>query len=280
MAPGYRDNDKTLLERHWPLMLSVLVLIVLCFAYFAIYSEKSSTARSLLLAIVPDVAASLLIAACLYLLLNRDFRAARSETVHYDDLRSEMEEQLGALRSAIQALSDHSGALRKRSTIPPLDSMFADANVISIAAVSGLGFVNHHRGLLEDQLRKGRKLRVLLLDIDRRDALQSWDRLSNPPMNTPEEDIRAGIRQFLGLADLREYPGSCEVKLLDTCLPYSLILCEGAHVSEMQVEMHAYRRAPEERPNILLSSQADQHWFEFFAQQFDLAWSKARVPPR
>jgi hypothetical protein len=257
----------------------MLALIVLCFSYFAIYSAKDSPGRSLLLAIVPDVAASLLIAACLYLLLNRDFRAARSETGH-DDLRSAMEKQLSALRSATRALSDQRGALRKRSLIPSLDSMFADAKVISIAAVSGLGFVNHHRGLLEEQLRKGRKLRVMLLDIDYRDALQSWDRLSNPPMNTPEEDIRAGIRQFLGLADLREYSGSCEVKLLDTVLPYSMILCEGVHVSEMQVELHAYRRAPEERPNILLSSHADQHWFEFFAQQFDTAWSRAKVPPR
>ncbi|MGH3405397.1 MAG: hypothetical protein ACRDRJ_23325 [Streptosporangiaceae bacterium] len=48
----------------------------------------------------------------------------------------------------------------------------------------------------------------------------------------------------------------------------------------MQVELHAYRHAPEDRPNVLLSDQADQQWFQFFVQQFDQAWSQAKHCPR
>lgn len=276
---GSESDGKTFLERHWPLVVGVLALAVLCFSYFAIYSTRASSARALLLAVVPDVASSLIIAACLYLLLNRDFRKIRT-TESQGDLREALELQISSLKAVIDALYDHSGVLRRRSVAPTFESMFEGATTISIAAVSGLGIVNRYRGLLEEQLRLGRKLRILLLDIEHRDALQTWDRLSNPPMNTPEEDIRAGIRQFLGLADLREYSGSCEVKLLDTVLPYSLIMCEKPSIGTIQVEVHSYRRAPEDRPNILLSSQTDPHWFQFFSQQFETAWRNARMPAR
>jgi hypothetical protein len=161
-----------------------------------------------------------------------------------------------------------------------LDAFLRDAEVISIAAVSGLGLVNHYRGLLEEQLKLGKRIRVLLLDLERLDALTVWDRLSNPPMNSPEDDIRSGTRQFLGLADLTNLPGRCEVKLIDTLLPYSLIMAERKHSGAIQIEIHSYRHAPEERPNVLLSRESDPQWFSFFSQQFNEAWENAKKPRR
>jgi hypothetical protein len=276
--PGV-NSGRSFLERHWPLAVSILTFIVICFVYLAVYSTKLSSAKALLLAILPDIAASLLIAACLYILLNRNLRTPPPSEAEIA-IRGEMQEQVEQLRSAAQAIHDFGGLLRRRSGIPPLESMFVDARVISISAVSGLGIINHHRGLLEEQIRRGSQIRVMLLDVSYRDALDSWDRLSNPPMNTPEEDIRAGVRQFLGLADLREYPGGCQVRLLNTTLPFSLVISEKKDRGEMQVEMHTYRRAPEDRPNILLSSRTDPHWFQFFGQQFNRAWESARIAER
>lgn len=279
MAETRKVHDKSLLERHWPLAVSCLAVVILCFTYFAFYSTAPSSARSLILAIVPDIAASLLIAVGLYLLLNRDFRTSR-ETAPGSDLHNILGSDIGSLNSLIQRLSDDSGVLKMRNAVPALRAMFDGSDVISIMAVSGLGLINHHRGLLEEQLSLGRRLRVMLLDADQKDALASWDRLSNPPMNTPEEDIRSSLRMLASLAGLHGHPGSCQVKVSDTLFPWSLIICQKPRISQIQVELHAYRRAPEDRPNILLTDQADPHWFQFFAQQFDMAWDNARMTRR
>jgi hypothetical protein len=275
VSEGSESRNRSFLDRHWPLAIIVLTLAVLCFLYFGIYPTKESSSRALLLAVLPELAASLLTAAGLYLLLNRDFRAIRSTTGRQDPSHGLLSE-IDSLAAMIQRLSDESGILKTRSMVPTLRSMFDGAETISIAAVSGLGLVNHNRGLLEEQLRLGRKVRVMLLDADHGDALSAWDRLSNPPMNTPEEDIRSSLRMLVALASLREYPGICQVKVSDTLFPWSLIICSKPEVSQLQIELHAHRRAPEERPNILLTDKTDAHWFQFFSQQFELAWSNAR----
>lgn len=133
---------------------------------------------------------------------------------------------------------------------------------------------------MEEQLKLGKSVRVLLLDLEQLDALAVWDRLSNPPMNSPEDDIRSGTRQFLGLTDLVNLPGRCEVRLIDTVLPYSIIMAEKKHSGTMQIEIHSYRHAPEQRPNMLLSSESDPQWFSFFSRQFNEAWENARTPRR
>lgn len=272
-------GNKSFLDRHWPLAISILAFIVLCFIYFAVYSIKPSAGQSLSLAIIPAIAASLLIASFLYVLLNRDFREMRS-SLPRDELHRQLSAEIESLAAVAQRLSDNSGVLKKRDAIPPLHLMFEGSETICIAAVSGLGLVNHHRGLLEEQLRLGRKLRVILLDADRKDALDAWDRLTNPPMNTPEADIRSGIRMLTGLAESHSHSGICEVRLLDTFLPWSLIICLKPAISQMQVELHTYRRAPENRPNILLTNNVDPHWFRFFVDQFEHAWTRARIATR
>jgi hypothetical protein len=276
---GGGNQPKSVLERHWPLAVSVLALVVLCFTYFSAYTATPrSPGRALLLTIVPNFVASLAIAACLYVLLNRDFRSLYSD-VKSDEMQN-LHREVGLLSAQIRNLAERAGALRRRASLPPLGDFLKDAQVISIAAISGLGLVNHYRGLLEEQLSLGKRIRVLLLDLEQLDALAVWDRLSNPPMNSPEDDIRSGTRQFLGLADLANLPGRCEVRLMNTILPYSLIIAARGLGGAMQVEIHSYRHAPEQRPNMLLSSESDSEWFSFFSQQFDEAWGNAKMPRR
>lgn len=279
VQPGDENQRKSVLERHWPLAVSALALVILCFTYFAVYTvTPRSPGRALVLTVVPNLVATLAIAVCLYVLLNRDFRAMHSgaSSNELETLRYEMEQ----MSTQIRGLAERGGALRRRSSLPPLEEFLGDAEVISIAAVSGLGLINHYRGLLEAQLQSAKRIRVLLLDLERPDALAVWDRLSNPPMNSPEDDIRSGTRQFLGLTDLSNLPGRCEVKLIDTLLPYSLIIAQGKHGGAMQVELHSYRRAPEQRPDILLSSESDPQWFSFFLLQFNEAWANSKSPRR
>jgi hypothetical protein len=278
--PNEAGGDKTPLGRHWPLAVSILSLTVMCFLYVAIYTTKSHSAiTSLVLAILPELIASLAIAACLYLLLNRDIRAVRSEPGRgAQEIPSSLRNEIEAINAHVAALSEHGSLIRRRATLPRLDDFFDGSTTISIAAVSGLGLVNHFRGLLEQQLRQGKSLRVLLLDVEKRDALTTWDRLSNPPMIYPEDDIKSGVRQFTALARTPGLPGRCEVKLFDTIFPYSLIMCEKADKrGVIQVEMHAYRRAPEDRPNLLLSSEVHPHWYQFFSRQFNDAWDNSKA---
>lgn len=270
MEQGREPEKLNLLQRRWPVILSLAVFVIVCFLYVAAYSRNPSSWRALLLAVLPSLAATLVIVVCVYVLLNRDYVSGRSNAL------PDLEPQMLVLREAVSRLSDNTSVLKKRSAMPTLQTMFASAQMISIAAVSGLGLINRYRALLEEQLRLGKNLRILLLDVDSKDALQTWDRATNPPMNTPEADIRSGTAMLLGLKSLAGYPGSCEVRLLDTVFPFSVIMCKSGGSGSMQVELHCYHRAPEERPNFLLSTQADSYWFGFFEEQFESAFADAR----
>jgi hypothetical protein len=269
------DSRSSFLARHWPLAVSVLALIVVCLVYVSVYTVTPSSAGiSLVLAVLPNLIASLAIAACLYLLLNRDIRG--SNAPGSGDVPVSLRQDIERITAGISTLTERRNTFRRRESLPPLTEFFEDGLVISIAAVSGLGLVNHFRGLLEEQLRAGRQLRVLLFDLEKRDALDTWDRLTNPPMVSPVDDIRSAVRQFSAMTMLPGLSGQCEVRLLDTILPFSLIMCQKRHRGMIQLELHAYRRAPEDRPNIMLSSEVDTHWYEFYSRQFDEAWRNSK----
>jgi hypothetical protein len=278
VAQGAEPDNLNFLQRRWPVLLSLAVLVIVCFVYVAAYSRSPSSWRALLLAVLPSLAATLVIVACVYVLLNRDYSTGQGEASSQG--LAGLDKQMVALSEAIGRLFDSTSVLKKRSEVPTLQAMFDPAETISIAAVSGLGLINHYRALLEEQLRLGKTLRVLLLDADYEDALLTWDRATNPPMNTPESDIRSATQMLLGLKSLGGYKGKCEVKLLDTVFPFSAIICRNGLSGSMQVEFHCYRRAPEERPNVLLSTHADPYWYQFFEQQFDLAFANARFASR
>ena len=149
MAQGSEPGRLNFLQRRWPVVLSLAVLVIVCFLYVAAYSRAPSSWRALLLAVLPSLAATLVIVVAVYVLLNRDYSIGPSK------IPADLDSQVLALKEAVKRLSDSTSVLKNRSDVPALRTMFAPAETISIAAVSGLGLINQHRALLEEQLRLG-----------------------------------------------------------------------------------------------------------------------------
>lgn len=277
MPESTQPPEVTPLERQWPLALLGTVILALGGAYLAVLEAVEKPARgfaALSLGVLPNLVASGVIALTLLVLLRRDFRRPTGGDLALTLNEATLDEIGRRVTSTLPSVPVVVG----RGQLSDLRSFATGARTMSVAAVSGLGLINHHRALFEEKLREGMKLRVLLLNPLQSDSLDVWDRLSNPPMPHPESDIRSGIRQYVALASVQGLAGKCEVLLTNDLLPFSLIAVEGPNEASVQVELHAYRRAPEERACVVITSEASPHWHNFFSSQFDAAWNEARPP--
>ena len=266
----------SLLERHWLLVIDLFLAIILALLYTRLDSNADSTSfDGLLVAVLPALVASLVAAAVVYVFLRTGPPEAEIDRpiAGTNALSSQLEE----LSSQLATHANRESPVRTRSDLPRLESLFEGATSIDIAAISASALINRARGLLGRELGKGTTLRVVLLDGNRSDALAAWDRLSNPPMNTPAHDIEAGLLQFLALRDTHG-SAKCEVRVLDTVLPYSLIRVERDGDAFLQLEVHGFRLAPEDRLNLVLSQRHDPEWYELFHHQFEAIWSASTVP--
>ena len=275
-SPNGSDDDN-FLTRHWPFFVTALTVIVLALFYINLGAAAATSLEGLLIAVLPNLIASLVVAATLYVLLRRDVRSIAGGTGSGEDLG--VRRQLDVISQAISDLTAGTTSVRSRSDLPDLRDALDSALSVDIVATSAAGLINRHRGLIEKQLKEGKNFRVVLLDAREAESMQVWDRLSNPPMNTPEEDIRAGLAQFQSLARLQELRGRCDVRVIGTVLPWSMIRVIGEAKSSVQVEIYAFHKAPEARLNLIFDSDRDRDWYEFFSEQFDLVWQASVAAP-
>jgi hypothetical protein len=149
---------------------------------------------------------------------------------------------------------------------PP--ELFTHAKSVVLIAVSAKGLVSRYTADFERALRNGTKFTVVLLDPKREDALQTFDRMTNPPMVTPASDIQSGVDQFTALFDR----SISSVRLLPTTPPFSMICVEYAEGRKfVAVEVFSYKTAPGERSSFELDTQnGEQFWVDCYWSQMEL----------
>lgn len=258
------------LERHWPLTLAIVCAVSL-FEWFRTFDPAASatSASGFLVALIPNLVASLVIAAVLYVLIRRDFRSDRGESAIQSF--NEVARELNEIRDLVALLHAREAVIRTRADLPSLAEMFDGATAIDLVAVSGIGLINQNYALLEDQLQQGKCLRAILLDDTDEHAFIAWDRLSNPPMNTPSQDIRSARLQLEQLP-LGSGPGRLDLRLSQTLFPYSIVHAAGPSTAVIQVEIYGIHIAPQRRANLVFYRDREPDWYAFFVQQLEAAW--------
>jgi hypothetical protein len=257
---------KAFIDKHSRPIIACLAIIILVIFYFSLEGEKSPTAL-LAIALIPNLIATILTALVVYLLLTSRPGASRALEM---DITSESISRI--VRGAAPASS-----LIQRTKLPRVEDVLKDCNSIILIAVSGKGFLNRHTDYLEKTLasRLFKSLTVVLMDPASSEALKVWDRISNPPMTTPKSDIESGVE---GFKDLFKAHKNAQLRLLDTFIPYSILLGERENGEGVaQVEFYPYRRAPDTRPSVQLSSDREPEWFSFFKKQAEQVVAEAKI---
>jgi hypothetical protein len=183
-------------------------------------------------------------------------------------------ERIGVLEKIESKLGNTSGAiLRDRSQILTPLQHAQHASEICILVVSGASVILPYAGFYGQRMASGCKIRVVLLN-PKCAARATFDLLKQG--RASQQMIDSSLEVLRDLVLSTQGKGQCEVRLLDVFLPYSIFAVDpGSTSGSMVVELHSYRVAIDERPHLDLTAADNRHWFAYFSQQFERAWSDA-----
>lgn len=163
--------------------------------------------------------------------------------------------------------------LRKRTDILAPVEHAQHASEICILVVHGTSVIPPYSGFYKKKLQAGCSFRVILLDPTV-PALETWHLLTGH--RDSDHIIGTTLQALRELVELPEARGSCEVRLSQVYLPFSIFAANlTKETGSMNVEYHAYRRSIDERPHVHLTARDNPYWFEYYKQQFEDAWSDA-----
>lgn len=168
-------------------------------------------------------------------------------------------------------------SLLRRNDLPPMETTVERATEICIAAISGYSLITTYLGFFERKIREGCNIKIIILDPSSSSVL-AWNQQNQ--ISNAEPEIKASLSLLTHLVTLklpRGQKGRCEVRLLDTFLPFSLF---GFDVNKktgiIVTEFHVYRKPIDERPNVMLTQGDTPYWFSFYRDQFEKAWNDSK----
>lgn len=166
--------------------------------------------------------------------------------------------------------------LRSRHEILPIPQHAAGATEICIAAISAISVAHSNLHFFTTRLKEGCKLRLVLLN-PKSPHLEAFDLQSGTA--TAESSIRAALGVLESLL-YEPSPGSCEIRLSEVFLPFSMVAVNpNTHHGSMVVEFYAYRKKVDERPHLHLTAGESPHWFGYYRTQFESIWSDSILWP-
>lgn len=268
------DRDRSLWEEidRFAFWVSALIIGVLIIVYYQISRTPSNEGtfwnilRTLSLDVLANLLPVLLVFSISYVLFRR-IQALRSER--------DTEAVATKVASTISEKLVRIPILRNRKYLPSFESQTRTANEINVVAVSGTTLFFSNLGAFEKRIKEGCKLRVILLNPGS-NALEAWEMISKTP--TTASDIDSVLQILKGLMQLESAEGTCEVRLSEALLPFSMVAVDmERETGEMVVEYHTYRTALEVRPHFHLTAHESQDWFRFYVQQFEQIWSESSL---
>jgi hypothetical protein len=180
---------------------------------------------------------------------------------------------LDVIEARLQHLSANQ-MLRSRNDLPTVDVHAAQATEICFIAISGISLRVRYFGFLENKIKSGCKIKVILLDPEGI-GVEACKLISR--VTTADSDIRTALESFKELSNIKS-KGKFEVRLSQAFIPFTLQAVDlHKPTGSMVVEYHTYKKTLNERPHILLTALDNNQWFEFYKQQFEQAWNDSTV---
>lgn len=187
-------------------------------------------------------------------------------------------ERVGVLERLERALAAIrvGNTLRRRQEILPIQQHAAGASEICIVAISAISIAHANVHFFSDKVREGCAIRMILLN-PKSPHLRTFDLQYGTA--TGEKSIAASLSAFEGVLQ-EESRGSFQIRLSEVFLPFSIVAIDpNTDHGSMIVEFYAFRKKVGERPHVHLTAADNSHWFRYFRDQFETAWSDSIVWP-
>ena len=178
------------------------------------------------------------------------------------------------LMATYLAQSAHSGIkLENRQGFRvPLETRLEQAQDVSLLGINLVGLLTHYEGFINARAKAGCKFRILITDPDVHSASgvpESWQKGLRRKQDT-EHSVRT-------LRPMIENTQNIQLKYTPFLPPFSLLIIDPDKPhGEVQVELYVYEAAASDRPHFVLTQSTDKQWYDFFREQFELAWQDAR----
>lgn len=174
------------------------------------------------------------------------------------------------------ALSQGTGGVKGflLDSMPDLRERLKVAKSISISGVSLAGTSNSYHPVLQDRLRAGIPVRLLVTDpsVDlpvAEVAVYRIEKTQDP--NVLRRSTNHSLETFSLLSDV-DHKKKLKIKLLPYPTIYGIWIIDfGKDNAEVWVELYSFRKTPE--PAFQLFPRRDGVWYEFFVDQFEKMWA-------
>ena len=182
-----------------------------------------------------------------------------------------MTERLSILKRIEQALKSktNESIFSRRSEIPKFNLFAKDASEIFVLAGNANNLLSNHLDFLESKISTGTKLKCLFLDPDD-DITIIWDKYSK------YKNMEARIRESLRLLNLLKPKGNCQVKVIDTFIPFTAIYLKLPKEEKILVEYFTYKTAVDSRIHFIIDKSENLDMFNFYFNQMTNMWNDSR----
>jgi hypothetical protein len=134
-----------------------------------------------------------------------------------------------------------------------------EAKTLDISAVSFNYLAVNRRGLLAELLKNGRRVRLLVMD-------PSAPGIAHP---TPA-DVPNMIKNSMEILSPLKALGKLEIKSCNYSLPFGIVIVDGEKSNGfLVVTIYSYKTYADNRPQIVLRHEDNDHWYGFFTTQFE-----------
>lgn len=158
-------------------------------------------------------------------------------------------------------------------SMPDLRERVKSAKSISISGVSLAGTSNLYHPILQDRLKAGVPMRLLMIDpaIDKPVADVAVYRIDKTQdASVLRRSVNYSLETFSLLSPF-DQKRKLKIRLLPFPTIYGIwILDYGTNEAEVWVELYSFRQTPE--PAFQLKPGRDGVWYEFFVNQFEKMW--------
>jgi len=169
----------------------------------------------------------------------------------------------------------YKGILRKRVDIITPDKMAKNASSIHALTISAYSIGVPYIDFYENKLKEGCDIRFILLDPNSK-FLNALNQQNLDYIET-KNHIDSSLRVLKPLSKSKNYKGKFEIRLSEVYFPFSMVGVDfGKETGKMSVEFHCYKVPLDSRPHIFLEKESDTYWFNFYQNQFELAWSNSK----
>ncbi len=164
--------------------------------------------------------------------------------------------------------------------LPALDTEAAAATDIALVGVTLTRTVRDLLPVLDQRLRQGATIRVILIDVDsdaQTEAVARSKKASSPDFYRHRTSATIDLLRVLASSGRNQ--SALELRLLPFVPTFGMCLLDAKQRhGRIHVEVYQHRSI-EANPSFSLRADRDARWFSLFAGQFETLWESARTVP-